>query len=38
MFAGAGVIFEQQFGVPSIIENSVMALLKIVTLTLKIKK
>ncbi|WP_289142573.1 hypothetical protein [uncultured Brevibacillus sp.] len=38
MMAGAGSIFEQQFGIPSIVGNIVMTILTIVTVCLNIQK
>lgn len=38
MMAGAGAIFEQQFGIPSMIGSIIMALLTIVTVCLNIQK
>ncbi|MED0669023.1 hypothetical protein P4S95_02145 [Aneurinibacillus aneurinilyticus] len=38
MLAGAGSIFEQQFGIPSIVGNIVMTLLTILTVCLNIQK
>ncbi|PLS18301.1 hypothetical protein CVD28_08450 [Bacillus sp. M6-12] len=38
MMAGAGSIFEQQFGVPAIVGNIVMALLTIITVCLNVEK
>ncbi|RFU67708.1 hypothetical protein D0469_13910 [Peribacillus saganii] len=38
MMAGAGSIFEQQFGIPAIVGNIVMALLTIITVSLNVEK
>ncbi|MGG1663612.1 YkvI family membrane protein [Brevibacillus sp. NRS-1366] len=38
MMAGAGSIFEQQFGIPSIVGNSVMTLLTLLTVCLNIQR
>lgn len=38
MFAGAGTIFEHQFGVPGVIGSLLMAILTIISVTLKIEK
>lgn len=38
MFSGAGAIFEQQFGVPGLVGNMLMALLVIGTVLLKVNK
>lgn len=38
MFSGSGAIFEQQFGIPSLVGSVLMAALTIITLTLNIQK